>query len=54
MKQPEEQRDIFNTKWVIIGVIVASLIMPFISACGVKGNLKHPKPEKPAEQSQTR
>ncbi len=35
--------DIFNTKWVIIGVIVAALLIPLLSGCGVKGDLKHPK-----------
>ena len=40
-EQPE--RDIFNTKWVIIGVVVVSLVMPIVSSCGVKGDLKHPK-----------
>jgi hypothetical protein len=43
MKKPTDEKDIFNTKWVIIGVIVASLTMPILSSCGVKGDLKHPK-----------
>ena len=39
----EDNRDIFNTKWVILGVILASLLMPLLVGCGVKGDLKHPK-----------
>ena len=42
MNKPE--KDIFNTRWVIIGVVVASLVMPILSSCGTKGNLKHPTP----------
>lgn len=39
----DDKRDIFNTKWVIFGVIVASLLIPLLGGCGVKGDLKHPK-----------
>lgn len=38
------EKDIFNTRWVIIGVIVTSLVMPIVSSCGVKGELHHPRP----------
>jgi predicted small lipoprotein YifL len=41
MSAPE--KDIFNTKWVIAGVIIAALLIPLLSGCGVKGDLKHPK-----------
>lgn len=43
MKNPERDKDIFNTKWVILGVVIASLLIPLLSGCGVKGDLKHPK-----------
>jgi len=37
------EKDIFNTKWVIFAVVIASLLIPLLSGCGVKGDLKHPK-----------
>jgi predicted small lipoprotein YifL len=43
MNTPEKEKDIFNTKWVIFAVIVASLLIPLLTGCGVKGDLKHPK-----------
>ena len=43
MKKTTDERDIFNNKWVIIGVVIVSLVMPILSSCGVKGDLKHPK-----------
>ena len=42
------EKDIFNTKWVIMGVIVVSLVMPIVSSCGVKGDLHHPKNYEPS------
>lgn len=43
MSTPEKEKDIFNTKWVIFAVIVASLLIPLLSGCGVKGDLKQHK-----------
>lgn len=38
----ERQKDIFTNRYVIIGVILASLLMPLLMGCGVKGDLKRP------------
>lgn len=47
--QPEKEKDIFNTRWVILGVVAASLLIPLLTGCGVKGDLRR-EPSKAAGQ----
>lgn len=42
---PQKDKDIFTNRYVIIGVIIASLLMPLLMGCGVKGDLKRPHTE---------